>query len=89
MPELPPCGNFKSGTCERNEVHISRETDDAFVIHCRCCNSFAVWPKEKPENAGRYQAFLKKQAQLESEEKIRGLAPLYSIPSLNPGVKAR
>lgn len=87
--ELPPCPNFKEGSCPQSEVFVMRETDDAYILACRGCRSVNVWPKDKAENLGRYEAFLKQQAQKASEEKIKGMAPLYSIPSLNPGEKSR
>lgn len=86
---LPPCPNFKAGSCPQSEVFVMRETDDAYILACKGCRSVNVWPKDKAERRGRYEAFLSKEAQKQSEEKIRGLAPLYSIPSLNPGVKTR
>lgn len=87
--KLPPCPNFLERSCAQSEVFVAKETEDAFVLACRTCKGINVWPKDKAENKGRYEAGLARQAQSASEEKIRGLAPLYSIPSLNPGVKAR
>src|SRR5215469_16114115 len=66
VAELPTCANFLSRTCERSDVYVSKETDSAFVIACRTCRSVNVWPKDKDENAGRYQAFLKHQAAREA-----------------------
>ena len=77
--ELPPCGNFKAGTCERNEVYIARETDDAFIIACRCCQSMAVWPKDKAENLGRYEAWMKHKAAREAQVKFESGRKAYGF----------
>lgn len=75
--DLPPCGNFQAGTCERNETYIARETDDAYVIGCKCCNSFAVWPKDKAESRGKYESYLKHRAAREAQVKHEGSRPAF------------
>jgi hypothetical protein len=77
--ELPTCPNFKEGRCERSEVFVGKETDDGFILCCRTCGCKNFWPKDKAENRGRYEAFLSRKAQAESEEKIRGLRRAYNV----------
>lgn len=82
MPELPICGNFAARTCERSDVFVSKETDGAFIITCRTCKGISVWPKERDENAGRYQSFLKHQAAREAQRKHESSRPAYSFADL-------
>lgn len=81
MPELPTCGNFIAGTCERSDVYLSRETDGHFVITCRTCRSINVWPKDRDENAGRYQAYLKKVAARQAQYQHESSRPAWSLPT--------
>jgi hypothetical protein len=81
MPNLPTCGNFLAGTCERSDVYVSRETDSAFVMTCRTCSSINVWPKDKDESAGRYQNFLRHKAAREAQHRYESSRPEYSMPS--------
>ena len=78
MPELPKCQNFVEGTCERSDVYISKETDDAFVFACRTCKSINVWPKSKAEGAGKYESFLKHKAAREAQERAERMKRVYS-----------
>jgi hypothetical protein len=82
MPELPTCGNFLAGTCERSDVYVSKETDGNFVIACRTCKSINVWPKEKDEGKGKYEAFLKHQAARTAQERYESLRRSYSLPAI-------
>ena len=77
---LPTCGNYTAGTCERSDVYVSRETDTAFVIGCRTCKSIAIWPKEKHEAAGKYEAFLKHKAARSAQEQFQLSRPAFSLP---------
>lgn len=81
--ELPTCGNFLAGTCERNDTYISKETDSAFVITCRTCKSHNIWPKEKDEGAGKYESYLKKRAAREAQEQYERSRPAFSILGRN------
>lgn len=82
MAELPTCGNFLAGTCERNTVYVSKETDTAFVITCRTCGGINVWPKKNDEQKGRYEAFLKHQAARTAQERYESLRKSYSLPTI-------
>lgn len=75
--DLPACGNFVAGTCERNEVVIARETDEGFVIYCKCCQSSAFWPKDKAEERGKYESYLKHRAAREAQVKHEGSRPAF------------
>ena len=79
MPELPVCGNYTAGTCERSSVYLSKETDHGFVITCRTCKSISVWPKEKEEGAGRYQAWLKHMVARTAQARYESSRPDYSF----------
>jgi hypothetical protein len=81
VPNLPQCGNALAGTCERSDVFISKETDSAFVITCKTCKSIAVWPKDRYEGLGRYEAHLKRVAAREAQLKYEGSRPEYSLPT--------
>jgi len=81
MPELPICGNFLAGTCERSSVYVSKETDTAFTIACRTCKSVNIWPKEKEEGKGRYDAYLKHMAARTAQVRYESSRPEYSLPS--------
>ena len=81
MAELPRCGNNIAGTCERSDVFVSRETDTAFVLTCRTCKSINVWPKDKDENLGRYEAHMKRVAAREAQERYESSRPAYSFPT--------
>jgi hypothetical protein len=78
MPELPTCGNFLAGTCERSAVYVSKETDTAFVIACKTCKSVNIWPKEKEEGKGKYDAFMKHQAAREAQRSYESSRPAFS-----------
>lgn len=59
--DLPPCPNTLEGQyrCARSDVFVERETHDSFVIRCRTCNTVNIWPKQKAETQGRYEAKLR------------------------------
>ena len=59
---LPPCPNFTEGRCPRSDVIIEREGDSFFTFRCKTCGTINVYPKDKDEDAGRYQAGLKREA---------------------------
>jgi hypothetical protein len=80
LPELPPCPNFLEKRCEQSAVYIARETDDAFIFVCRTCGCRNVWPKDRAEQAGKYEAFLKHKAAREAQERHSQLRPGYSLP---------
>ncbi len=81
MPQLPTCGNFLAGTCEKSDVYVSKETDSAFVIYCRTCKSANIWPKEKDEAKGRYEAFLKFQGARQAQHVYESSRPAFSLPT--------
>ena len=81
MPRIPECANYLEGTCERSDTCVSKETDSAFVIYCRTCKSVNVFPKDKDENKGKYDAFLKFQAARTAQERYESLRPGYSLPT--------
>ncbi len=78
MPELPQCPNFKEGTCPRSDVIIEREGDTFFTFRCRTCKAVNVWPKERDEQAGKYQAFLKQKALQQQQEEALKRKKAYS-----------
>jgi hypothetical protein len=78
--ELPKCGNFLAGTCERSSTYVSRETDSAFVITCRTCRSHNIWPKDNSDKSAKYQAWMKKMYDLETKDIAARSRPAYSIP---------
>ncbi len=77
--ELPTCGNFLAGSCERSSVYVSKETDNAFVITCKTCSGINVFPKDRDENHAKYQIFLKKQADMEQRRRAIERAPAYNF----------
>lgn len=87
MPDVPRCPNNIEGTCPRSDTYVEREGDSFFTIRCRTCGSINVWPKERDENRGRYDAYLKRQ--LDETNRVRALdaMPKFSIPGLKPGEK--
>jgi hypothetical protein len=85
---IPPCANNLEGSCERSDTYVEREGDTFFTIRCRTCKGVSVWPKDRAENAGRYQAFLHHQAMEQQRIKERERQTLYSIPGASPGEKS-
>jgi hypothetical protein len=85
--EIPRCPNNLEGSCERSDTFVEKEGDDFFTIRCRTCNGINVWPKDKDEQRGRYDAFLKRQLaereRLLADERQRA----YSIGHVKPGEK--
>ena len=77
--ELPVCGNFLSGACEKSNVFVSRETDEVFVITCKTCGGVNVWPKDRTEGAAKYQNFLKHKAEMERQQRREGLETAFSF----------
>jgi hypothetical protein len=76
----PPCPNFPRDGCSQSNTFVSRETDDAYVIQCRTCKAINVWPKDKAEKAGKYEADLKRQLlKNQAEEQFRRKRQ-YSLP---------
>lgn len=62
--DIPPCPNSLEGQyrCAASDTFVERETENAFVIRCRTCRGINIWPHEKDENKGRYEAKLKLEA---------------------------
>jgi hypothetical protein len=77
--ELPPCPNYREGSCERSDVIVSKETDNAFVIYCKTCKSINVFPKDRDEKSAKYQLFLKKQADMEERRRAAERSIGYSF----------
>jgi hypothetical protein len=77
--QLPTCGNFLAGTCERSDNYISKETDTEFCITCRTCKSINIWPKDNAESAGKYESFMKHQAAREAQHTYESSRPEYSF----------
>lgn len=75
---VPICANFTAGACPVSSTHVERETDQAFTIRCRTCNGVNVWPKEKSENAGRYEAFLRSKIDMTNKLELWDQRPRYS-----------
>jgi hypothetical protein len=72
MPDAPPCPNALERICSRSDTFVERETDDSFVIRCRTCYGINIFPKDKAEQGGRYEAELKRQLlQRQKEEHFR------------------
>lgn len=80
MPNLPRCGNALAGTCERSDVFVSKETDTAYVLTCRTCKSINVWPKDRDESLGRYEAQMKQIAARQAQHEYESSRPAYSFP---------
>jgi hypothetical protein len=75
----PICPNFvERAGCEASNTYVERETDEAFVIRCRTCKGINVWPKERAEGKGRYDAALKKQLLKQQEEEATRRKRVYS-----------
>ena len=85
--DIPRCPNNIDGSCARSDTYVEKEGDSFFTIRCRTCGGINVWPKDKDEQRGRYDAFLKKQ--LMERERIAALARQrsYSVPGSKPGEK--
>lgn len=79
MPNFPPCPNHIEGTCPRSDIYIEKEGDSFFTFRCRTCKSSNVFPKEKDENAGRYQSWLKHQAARTAQYNYESSRPEYSF----------
>lgn len=73
--DVPVCPNSIEGQvrCARSDTFVEREKDDCFVIRCRTCRTVNIWPKEKDEKRGRYEAGLRKnmmeQQRIEAERR--------------------
>lgn len=80
--QIPTCGNFLSGACEMSQVYVAKETDSAFIIACKTCSGVNVWPKDRDDNAARYQTFLKKQADMEARRRAIERAPAYNFDNV-------
>jgi hypothetical protein len=79
VPNLPTCGNFLSGTCERSDVFVSRETNSVFVLTCRTCKSINVFPKDRDESLARYENYMKHVRAREAQQKYESSRPAYSF----------
>ena len=79
MPDIPKCGNFLAGSCERSDTYVEAERHDAFVIRCRTCKGVNIWPHDQSERAARYQAFLKRKADEEQLQRASERKREYSI----------
>lgn len=80
--KLPPCPNFLEGSCPQSEVFVGKETDSAFILACRTCGGKNIWPKDRDDNAARYQTFLKKQADMEARRRAIERAPAYNFDNV-------
>jgi hypothetical protein len=64
-----------------SNTYVSRETDTAFVIKCKTCSGMNIFPKEKDESRGKYEAFLSQKAKLNEARDFIDSRPLYSFSS--------
>lgn len=83
--KIPPCANFTAGTCERSDTIVQSEKNNCFIIYCRTCKSFNVWPID--DRSERYNAFMKREQREGEKQRMWEARPLYSVPNLNPGTK--
>lgn len=79
--QLPPCPNFREGSCPQSNVYVAKETDNAFVLACRTCDGVNVWPKDRDERSAKYQAFLKQRFDMEERRRAAERAPAFSFTS--------
>ena len=79
MPEIPKCANHLQGSCERSDTFVEAERQDCFVIKCRTCKGVNIWPFDKREKRGKFEAFLKHQAAREAQRKHESSRPGYSF----------
>lgn len=78
---IPPCANFLEKACPQSETYVARERDDSFIIKCKTCGGINVFPKDKNESRGKYEAFLSKNARLNEARQFIESRPIYSFTS--------
>jgi len=76
---LPPCPNATEGRCPRSDVYVAKEGDEFFTFRCRTCGTINVYPKEKDEKRGRYEAGLKREAIKNEKEEFFARKRAYSV----------
>ena len=77
---IPACPNFLEKKCPQSETYVSKETDEGFVIRCQTCGCMNFWPKDRNEKHAKYEAFLKRNADMEARRRAIESAPAYSFP---------
>ncbi len=78
MPDIPKCANAVEGICPRSDTYVEKEGDTFFTIRCRTCKGINVFPKDKSEAAGKYEAFLKQKALQQQQEEALKRKKAYS-----------
>jgi hypothetical protein len=81
VPDIPKCANHLQGSCERSDTYVAGERHNCFVIQCRTCKGINIWPFDKEEKLGKYNAFLKHQAAREAQRKHESSRPAFSLPT--------
>jgi hypothetical protein len=81
MPQVPPCANHLEGVCPRSDTYVEGERHECFVIKCRTCKGINIFPREKEEARGKFDAFMKHQAAREAQVKYESSRSAYSLPT--------
>ena len=76
---LPECGNYLSKTCPRSDVYVEGERNGCYVLRCRTCKTVNIWPSDPSDNRGRYEGFLKQQADAAARERATAREREYSF----------
>ena len=80
--QVPVCANHLEGVCPRSDTFVEGERHNCFVIKCRTCKGVNIFPREKEENRGRYDAFLKHRAAREAQVRHESSRPEFSLPTV-------
>jgi hypothetical protein len=81
--DMPECINArnKDWKCPKSNTYIAQDDEKFYLIICRTCGGRQCIPKEKAENAGRYEAGLRAEARRQELENESKRQRAYSIPS--------
>jgi len=80
MPDAPPCPNALERRCAKSDTYVEAEKPDAFVIRCRTCGGRNIWPLDRVEKRGKYEAELKRQLLQRQKEEFFRRQKTYSLP---------
>ena len=78
--DIPVCPNHKEKRCERSELRLMGENDQAFLFHCTCCK--LIWAVSKPREkaSARWVNRMKQVKQLTEAEREASARPKVSGP---------
>ena len=73
--DIPVCPNHQEHRCERSELRLIGESEQAFLFHCFCCKLYWAVSKPREKQSARWINKMRNIQKLTEEERLRSSQP--------------